>query len=153
MAGGGAMTSTDVSDEQILHELLAVDDVSDLAIARKLECGYQRVAGIRKRFGLPAYTRGKRPAYGSSKEAFDAQTEPVEGGHLRWTGPREKCGTPVLRWRTLLQTAYRVAFRMQYGREPVGKVFRSCGIPGCVAGLHQEDRPMREARKAGGTPC
>ncbi|MFF4179637.1 hypothetical protein [Streptomyces sp. NPDC001750] len=147
------MTSTSVSDEEILSALLAEDDVSDLAVARQLGCGYQRVAGIRKRVGLPAYIRGRRPAYGSLEEAFGAQTEPVEGGHVRWTGPREKCGTPVLRWRTLLQTAYRVAFRLQYGREPVGKVFRSCGIPGCVAGLHQEDRLMREARKAGKPPC
>ncbi|MEU0627697.1 hypothetical protein [Streptomyces sp. NPDC005989] len=147
------MTSTGVSDEEILRALLAEDDVSDLAVVRQLGCGYQRVAAIRKQFGLPAYTRGRRASYGSLEEAFTAQTEPVEGGHMRWTGTREKSGTPVLRWRTLLQTAYRVAFLMQYGRDPVGKVFRTCGIPTCVAGLHQADRPMRDARKAGEPPC
>lgn len=147
------MTRAKVSDKQIVRALLAEDDISDLAVATQLGCGYKRVATVRKRVGLPVYIRGRRPLHGSMQEAFAAQTEPVEGGHLRWTGTREKCGTPVLRWRTLLQTAYRVAFRMQHGREPVGKVSRSCGIPGCVAGPHQEDRLMRDARKTGEPPC
>ncbi|MFJ7489751.1 hypothetical protein ACIQZB_00570 [Streptomyces sp. NPDC097727] len=147
------MTRASVSDEEILRALLAEDDISNLAVATKLGCGDKRVDAVRKRVGLPVYIRGRRPLYGSVQEAFAAQTEPVEGGHLRWTGTREKCGTPVLRWRTLLQTAYRVAFREQYGREPVGKVSQSCGNPGCVAGLHQEDRLMREARKAGELSC
>jgi hypothetical protein len=139
----------EVSDEQILRALLAQDDVSNSAVAAQLGCGWRRVDEVRKRVGLPAYVRGRRPSYGSWAEAFNEQSEPVDGGHRRWTGTREKCGTPVVRYRAGIQTAYRVAFRLHNGREPEGNVTRSCKIPGCVAGAHQQDRAMREAAKAG----
>ncbi|MFE2424860.1 hypothetical protein [Streptomyces hokutonensis] len=139
----------EVSDEQILRALLAKEDVSNSAVAAQLGCGWGRVDEVRKRVGLPAYVRGRRPAYGSWTEAFNEQSELVEGGHRRWTGTREKCGTPVVRHRTSIQTAYRVAFRLHYGREPEGNLTRSCQIPGCVAGAHQQDRVIREAAKAG----
>ncbi|MER6559796.1 hypothetical protein ABT300_19080 [Streptomyces sp. NPDC001027] len=142
-------TIVDVSDDQILRALLDVEDISNRAVADLLGCPYRRVEEVRKRAGLPTYVRGRRAAYATLKEAFLAQVEPVQGGHLRWTGPREKTGTPVVRWRRLLDTAYRVAFRLHHQREPVGYLTRSCKIPGCVAGAHQEDRPMREARTAG----
>ncbi|MFF5668870.1 hypothetical protein ACFY8S_01820 [Streptomyces hygroscopicus] len=139
----------EVSDEQILRVLLAQDDVSNAAAAAELGCGWRRVDEVRKRVGLPVYMRGRRAAYSSWEEAFAEQSEPVEGGHRRWTGPRERSGTPVVRHRTSIQTAYRVAFRLHHGREPQGNVTRSCEIPGCVAGEHQRDRVMREAQKAG----
>ncbi|WP_019061777.1 hypothetical protein [Streptomyces prunicolor] len=142
-------TVVEVSDEQILRALLAEEDVSNRAVALKLGIGDRRVDEVRKRVGLPSYVRGRRPAYGSWLEAFTEQSEPVEGGHRRWTGTRERCGTPVVRHRTSIQTAYRVAFRLHNGREPEGKVSQSCEIPGCVAGEHQRDRVMREAAKAG----
>ncbi|MEH0579021.1 hypothetical protein QBA54_32130 [Streptomyces sp. B21-108] len=142
-------TVVEVSDEQILHALLAKEDVSNRAVALKLGIGDRRVDEVRKRVGLPSYVRGRRPAYGSWKEAFTEQSEAVEGGHRRWTGTREKCGTPVVRYRTSIQTAYRVAFRLHHQREPEGNVTRSCKIPGCVDGAHQQDRVMREAAKAG----
>ncbi|WP_406321749.1 hypothetical protein [Streptomyces sp. NBC_00519] len=143
-------TIVEVSDEQILRALLDEEDVSNRAVAARLGCKYRRVEEVRKRAGLPAFVRGRRAAYASLQEAFSSQVEPVEGGHLRWKGPREKSGTPVVRWRSLLDTAYRVAFRLHYKREPVGNLTRSCGIPGCVAGEHQQDRTMREAQTAGG---
>lgn len=141
--------TVEVSDEQILKALLAKDDVSNLAVARQLGCDYRRVAEVRKRAGVPPYVRGRRPIYSSWEEAFTAQSEPVEGGHRRWTGTREKGGTPVVRYLSSIETAYRVAFRLHHGREPVGNVTRSCLIQGCVAGEHQMDRPMREAQQAG----
>ncbi|MDQ0961949.1 hypothetical protein QFZ66_005827 [Streptomyces sp. B4I13] len=143
-------TIVDVSDEQILRALLEVEDISNRAVAARLGCPYRRVEEVRKRAGLPAYVRGRRAAYATLKEAFLAQVEPVQGGHMRWTGPREKTGTPVVRWRSLLDTAYRVAFRLHHQREPVGYLTRSCEIPGCVAGAHQRDLTMREALAAGG---
>ncbi|MDX3067291.1 hypothetical protein PV518_34840 [Streptomyces sp. ND04-05B] len=142
-------TIVEVSDEEILRALLAEEDVSNRAVAQKLGVGDKRVNEVRKRVGLPSYVRGRRAAYGSWKEAFTAQSEPVTGGHRRWTGTREGCGTPVVRHRTSIQTAYRVAFRLHHGREPEGKVSQSCEIPGCVAGEHQVDRVIRAARKAG----
>ncbi|MER7477339.1 hypothetical protein ABTX60_06750 [Streptomyces sp. NPDC126510] len=142
-------TIVEVSDEQILRALLAEEDVSNRAVGLALGVDDRRVDEVRKRVGLPSYVRGRRPIYGSWLEAFTAQSEPVEGGHRRWTGTREKCGTSVVRHRTSIQTAYRVAFRLHHGREPQGKVSQSCEIPGCVAGEHQQDRLIREALKAG----
>ncbi|MGW3445607.1 hypothetical protein [Streptomyces sp. NPDC001076] len=142
-------TIVEVSDEQILRALLAQEDVSNSAVAAQLGCGWRRVDEVRKRVGLPAYVRGRRPLYGSWQEAFTEQSEPVEGGHRRWTGTREKCGTPVVRYLTSIQTAFRVAFWLHHGREPEGHVTRSCEIPGCVAGEHQQDRITRKAAKAG----
>ncbi|MDQ0762064.1 winged helix-turn-helix domain-containing protein [Streptomyces canus] len=142
-------TIVEVSDEQILRALLAEEDVSNRAVAQRLGISDRRVDEVRKRAGLPSYVRGRRAAYRSWEEAFTQQSEPVDGGHRRWTGPREKSGTPVVRYRTAIQTAYRVAFRLHNGREPEGYVTRSCKIPGCVAGEHQQDRIMREAAKAG----
>ncbi|MFE3033089.1 hypothetical protein ACFXKY_15765 [Streptomyces canus] len=139
----------EVSDEQILSALLAGEDVSNRAVARKFGISDRRVDEVRKRVGLPPYVRGRRPIYRSWRDAFTGQSEPVEGGHRRWTGTRERCGTPVVRYRASIQTAYRVAFRLHNGREPEGNVTRSCSIPGCVAGEHQQDRVMREAAKAG----
>ncbi|MGW4731761.1 hypothetical protein ACWEQC_21805 [Streptomyces shenzhenensis] len=135
----------DVSDEQILRALLAEEDISNRAVGQQLGVDDRRVDAVRKRVGLPPFVRGRRPSYGSWEEAFAAQSEPVEGGHRRWTGTRERRGTPVVRHRTSIQTAYRVAFRLHHGREPEGKVSQSCRIPGCVAGEHQQDRVMREA--------
>ncbi|MER6632274.1 hypothetical protein ABT301_29340 [Streptomyces sp. NPDC000987] len=141
-------TIVEVSDQQILRALLA-GDVSNRAVAQKLGIDDRRVDQVRKRAGLPRYMRGRRPTYSSWEEAFTAQSEPVEGGHRRWTGTREKCGTPVVRHQATIQTAYRVAFRLHHGHDPEGHLTRSCDIPGCVAGEHQQDRTMREARKAG----
>ncbi|MGW2104946.1 hypothetical protein ACWCPX_46400 [Streptomyces olivaceoviridis] len=141
--------TAEVSDDQILKALLAGEDVSNRAVAQKFGISDRRVDEVRKRVGLPTYMRGRHAAYGSWAEAFTEQSEPVEGGHRRWTGPREKSGTPVVRHRTSIQTAYRVAFRLHYGREPEGNLTRSCLIPGCVAGEHQQDRIMRAAEKAG----
>jgi hypothetical protein len=144
------MTMTiEVSDELILRALLAEDDVSNRAVAQQFGISDRRVDEVRKRVGLPSYVRGRRPIYGSWAEAFIEQSEPVEGGHRRWTGTREKSGTPVVRYRTSIQTAYRVSFRLHHGREPEGNLTQSCQIPGCVAGEHQLDRVMREAQRAG----
>ncbi|CAM5481704.1 MULTISPECIES: hypothetical protein [Streptomyces] len=141
--------TVEVSDEQIVKALLAGEDVSNRAVAQKFGISDRRVDLVRKRVGLPPYMRGRRPIYSSWAEAFTEQSEPVEGGHRRWTGTREKRGTPVVRFRASIQTAYRVAFRLHHGREPEGNLTRSCQIPGCVAGEHQQDRVIREAQKAG----
>ncbi|KUN37753.1 hypothetical protein AQJ30_15845 [Streptomyces longwoodensis] len=137
----------EVSDERIMRALLAADDVSNRAVARQLGIRDEsRVARVRRQIGLPPYVRGRRPLYRSVREAFERQSEPVEGGHRRWTGTREANGTPVVRYLRRIDTAYRVAFRLHYRREPVGYLSRSCNIPGCVEGAHQVDRAMREAQ-------
>ncbi|WP_030267925.1 hypothetical protein [Streptomyces sp. NRRL B-24484] len=74
-------------------------------------------------------------------------TEHTSGGHARWTGPRNG-PAPRLRhsgrqWRIL-----DLAFRVRWGREPVGPVRPGCGVPWCLAGEHLEDARDRKAFRA-----
>ncbi|MEU8870506.1 hypothetical protein AB0D24_04935 [Streptomyces javensis] len=122
-------------------------EVSNLAVARRLGVGAERVRSARAKAVLPVYRRGRRPAHATWAEAFAARTVAVEGGHLHWTGARSPHGTPVLHLGMETRTAYRYQFRVVHGREPVGNVAPGCGYDGCVAGAHLEDRLMREARR------
>ncbi len=91
----------------------------------------------------PSTPRPHRPRPASVDEVFRAHTVPVAGGHLRWAGKTSK-GTPIVRFGASAYSAYRVAFRIEHGREPEGHVSPGCGMPLCVAGTHVEDRPMRK---------
>lgn len=82
------------------------------------------------------------------QEQFAQRTVSVEGGHLNWTGTTGARGTPLFAVNRQVQTAYRLAFRWYYGREPEGKVRPACGYPACVAGAHLKDRMMRASRDA-----
>ncbi|MGA6223512.1 hypothetical protein ACPESV_24645 [Streptomyces umbrinus] len=84
-----------------------------------------------------------RPRPASPEDVFRAHVEETSGGHVRWTGPIAH-QTPAVRFEGRMQSAYRVAFRLHHGREPVGLATPGCDVPGCVAGAHVEDRPMRE---------
>ncbi|MEU5834543.1 hypothetical protein ABZ820_12835 [Streptomyces diacarni] len=121
--------------------------VSNVAVARHLGIHSERVRRVRAKAGVPPYPRGgRRAAHATWAEAFAARTVAVRGGHLRWAGARSQHGTPVLHLRTQTQTAYRYAFQVEHGREPVGNVAPGCGYCGCVAGAHLEDRLLRQAR-------
>ncbi|MFD4315067.1 hypothetical protein [Streptomyces sp. NPDC058548] len=80
----------------------------------------------------------------SWEDAFAAYTVALTGGHLHWTGATGQRGTPVVAWRSRVETAYRLAFRWHHKREPVGNVRPSCDYPRCVAGEHLADRVIRE---------
>ncbi|MFG2404193.1 hypothetical protein ACGFR8_07615 [Streptomyces brevispora] len=138
-----------ISTEEIAA---ALDDagLSNLAVARTLGCGPERVRRVRVTAGVAPFRRGRRLRYESWDEAFAGRTVAVEGGHLDWTGPVSEHGTPVLRFGTETQTAYRYAFRVQHGREAEGKAGPVCGRGHCVAGGHLEDRVMREHRESRG---
>jgi hypothetical protein len=43
-----------------------------------------------------------------------------------------------------MRTAYRIAFQIRHGREPVGYVKPGCEFDGCVHPDHVEDQPMRD---------
>jgi hypothetical protein len=98
--------------------------------------------------GASAPGRGRRPSAQSWQDAFDARTVSVEGGHLHWSGATGRRGTPVVAWRGQVETAYRLAFRWHYGREPEGNVRPTCDYPCCVAGGHLADRAIREGDAA-----
>ena len=120
----------------------------DIRIAKQLHVSPKTVRATRQAIKLPAPKRGSEAAYASLEEAFRAHTEPVDGGHLRWTGYVDSAGgLPVLSYRRRRQAVPRVAFRTHYGREPVGNVLQTCDYEGCIAGAHLADRPMREANQ------
>ncbi|MFJ4787627.1 hypothetical protein [Streptomyces sp. NPDC088794] len=74
-----------------------------------------------------------------------ACVQEAEGGHLEWTGERNKAsGTPLLRYREKYYTAAAVAFRRRMGRDPVGQAKAECGMHQCVEPSHVEDELGRD---------
>lgn len=112
------------------------------AIKAVLHVGHGTVANARKALGVPAPTLCGRPLL-PIPDLFHARTEPVDGGHLRWTGYVSK-GVPTLGRRGRPYSAYRIAFTLKHGREPIGLVRSSCDYPRCVAPDHVQDQPMRQ---------
>jgi hypothetical protein len=113
-----------------------------LYIVRTLHVAPLTVQRTREALGLPKPKPGPRAA-ASYEEVFHRHTEPTEDGHVRWTGPSSG-GTPAAWIGNAARSAYRIAFEIRHGRPPIGRVKATCGMPGCVAGDHVEDRPMRE---------
>lgn len=122
-------------------EPLLRDGMSNQAIARQLHCDVKSVARLRAELGMPRITTLKYP---SLAEAFRANTRPVDGGHLEWTGERQRVsGTPILRYREQTYTAARLAFRLKNGRDPEGYAYAECGLDQCVAPEHVDDTKAR----------
>ncbi|MFF8716204.1 hypothetical protein ACF07T_32935 [Streptomyces sp. NPDC015184] len=119
---------------------------SDREIARALHTDGKAVAVARAALELPRHRPGKKAA-SSPQDLWRQRTRPIDGGHLEWTGYRTNDGTPFFRWLKRGYTAGRMAFVMQHGRAPVGRVQPGCGYPGCVAPAHVEDQPMRDRLK------
>ncbi|MCP3817803.1 helix-turn-helix domain-containing protein [Streptomyces sp. A3M-1-3] len=117
-------------------------------VAAECHASHHTVTKARNALRLPPCKQGRRPAAGTIEDAFHARTEPVDGGHLKWTGHVDRSGTPIVSHRRVYQTANRVAFRIRHGREPIGKALPSCDYPGCVAPDHIDDQPMREHNRA-----
>jgi len=81
--------------------------------------------------------------------AFRANTAPVPGGHLEWTGTRNADGRP--RYTTTghrVLTAAQLAWRISRERPAEGQVRPDCGHRGCVAPEHLADRRDRELARA-----
>lgn len=137
---------TPASPRDVRPEVAAMlgDGVPETRIARELHVSAKTVAAIRQNLGLPAPRPGSRPLHATVEDAFLARAEPLDGGHVRWPGKTTPSGQPVVKHRGKTQSAYRVAFRLHYGRSPEGLVKPGCGMPGCVAGWHLEDRLVRE---------
>jgi hypothetical protein len=130
-----------VSTRDAIVKLLRTG-VGNLAIAREVHVDRSKVAAIRAELGLP---RSRRRYVAASPEAlFRQRTQPVDGGHLAWTGYRNTKGVPAVRTVDGMRTAYRIAFQIRHGREPVGYVKPGCEYDGCVHPEHVEDQPMRE---------
>lgn len=130
---------TDIAD--LLHAGLP-----DQVISKQLRCDRKTVAAARAALHLPKTPPGskQRPL----ADLLAARTEPVEGGHMRWTGTVNNAGSPVLNYRDEgPRSVHRLVFIARHGREPVGKVRTGCDYPGCVHEDHVEDQPMRERNR------
>lgn len=120
---------------------------SDREVSRTLHIDAKTVAHARTALNIPKASSGRRAA-NSPQDIFRRRTEPADGGHLTWTGHVANNGVPMLRWAGRKFTAYRLAFVMRYGRQPVGQVRPGCGFHGCVAPDHVQDQPMRVRDRA-----
>ncbi|MEW2420485.1 hypothetical protein AB0911_08065 [Streptomyces nigra] len=120
----------------------------DLPAHAKLEpdgtayCGMCKVEDKRAQRD-PSVPRRTRHHPKTLEEAFARHAQPVEDGHVRWTGSAAST-TPTIWFGGTTYSAYKVAFRLHYGRDPQGMVTPGCDVPHCVAGAHVEDRPMRQ---------
>jgi hypothetical protein len=118
---------------------------SDRAIGRQLHVCPRQVGAARALLNLPKAKRGPRPA-GSAEDLFRQRVQPTDDGHWVWTGHVNNTGCPGFRHGGKFLTAYRVSFRMQYDREPEGKVTPTCNQRLCVQ--HVEDRVIRQRTEA-----
>lgn len=113
---------------------------TNTAIARDLHCDRHRVRDIRRSLGIPS-TPAPLPTL---DEKWAARTRPVDGGHLEWTGERQRAsGTPVLRYREESYSPTAIAFRLRHGHDAQGYVIAGCGMQHCVAPAHVDDQAAR----------
>lgn len=119
-------------------------------IVRTLRVAPITVQRTREALRLPAPKPGPRPP-ASFEDAFRAHAVPTEDGHARWTGPISSSNVPATWMSNKFRSAYRIAFELHHGREPVGRVKVACGMPLCVAGAHLDDRQIREANRRADT--
>lgn len=123
---------------EIIH--LINEGLTNAEIGRRLRVERQMVGLIRKDIGarnVPA-----QPL--SLEEKWATLTTRAEGGHLDWTGERQKqSGTPILRYKEQAYTAAQVAFRIKHGHAPEGYVYAECGYRHCVAPDHVDDQRTR----------
>lgn len=131
------MTATDAQITDLLHA-----GMSDRQIGIQLHTDPKRISRLRTGLGLPRAKSGVRPA-ASVEDLFRARTTPLPEAHLEWKGHVNNTGTPALRWQGRLLSAYRIAFRIRTGREPVGYAGPGCGMDQCVAPDHIDDQPAR----------
>jgi hypothetical protein len=113
---------------------------SDRAIARHVHVRNTLVGEIRAQLGIPAHKPGPTPA-GTYEDLFWRRAIPTIDGHLIW--PQTTASIRISH-EGPKQTAGRIAFRIRYGRDPIGQVRPGCGMERCVRPAHVEDQPMRE---------
>ncbi len=73
---------------------------------------------------------------------YDESTTLLREDHYAWTGPTE------IRFKCRKYTPKQLAFTLDRGRYPIGKVLPECGVPKCATGRHLMDQVERAARPA-----
>ncbi|MEU3613444.1 hypothetical protein ABZ725_14170 [Streptomyces sp. NPDC006872] len=119
------------------------EGLGNVRIADTLGVRRDRVARIRAEEDISPCERTWPTQGVTLEQKWTAHTQPVTGGHMRWTGPMR--GTTPNFCHGGNQSARRVAFRLGHGRDPVGPVLPGCGHDWCIAPDHTTDTPMRNA--------
>jgi len=130
-----------VTAREVVVEMLR-GGASDRAISRETGISRDIIARTRCDLGIDPLPDNGR-AGSTPEELFAQRTEDAGEGHVRWTGWHTGHGTPAVRWRGRLLTAYRIAFALQHGRLPDGRVAPTCGESWCVAPGHVQDQTQR----------
>jgi hypothetical protein len=133
-AGGPPPNSCRDDIIRLLH-----DGHSDKEIGRRLRTDPQRAARIRAELGIPGHVN--KPL--TFEDRWTANTEPVDGGHLRWTGRLRDGTAPAVLHEGRDASPRRIAFEQHHGRPATGRVLPGCGYGPCVRPEHLEDQPMR----------
>ncbi|MFF2383685.1 hypothetical protein [Streptomyces sp. NPDC058108] len=123
------------SDDQV--KALLREELSDRQIGKRLRTSPKRVAALRAELGIPS-----RPV--TFEGRWDANTEPADGGHIRWTGRFRAGSNPAIAHEGRDTSPRRIAFERLHGRPAVGRVLPGCGYGPCVRPEHLEDQPMRD---------
>ncbi|MFJ2002160.1 helix-turn-helix domain-containing protein [Streptomyces chartreusis] len=116
-------------------------------IHAELRLHRNRIIELRRIHGIPVpeyqHISDKRRL--TVDEAFALHTEPTPAGeHLLWTGPYS--GRSIQLSASGRRYNPRViAFRKHHGREPDGRLKRTCDQPLCIAGAHHTDPRLRQA--------
>lgn len=120
------------------------EDLTDLAIARRLHVDRRAVARVRKILGAPVKTNST-----SMYDKLDRfSSEPDAAGHVTWSGRTGASGTPTIRHLGKERPAAAIAFERRTGREPVGTCRADCDVPHCVADAHvMDDLERRNVRQ------
>ncbi|MER6844780.1 helix-turn-helix domain-containing protein [Streptomyces platensis] len=116
-------------------------------VARRLGMSPRTVRAVRTHLGLDRVT-GRGAVTRTLEEAYRVRTVPLGDGHLGWAGARGGNGAPFVRFGGRRTSAYRVAFRAHFGREPEGVVMPVCDVKGCVAGPCMDDESARRRTRA-----
>ncbi|WP_405960572.1 helix-turn-helix domain-containing protein [Streptomyces sp. NBC_00024] len=101
------------------------------------------IVRIRRSWNIPVTVREPRPAR-TVEQALALYAQPYGDGHVRWAGPHAG-RMPVLYAKSRFNARH-VTFRAHHGRDPVGYVLGGCTEPGCMAGAHLTDEPIRSGK-------
>ncbi|MDX3629027.1 Trp family transcriptional regulator [Streptomyces europaeiscabiei] len=144
--GGGHAPDTALRDQiaALLQDGATYDQIQEQTGA-----GTTTIARVRKDRAIPlphgrhnhrTHTPDRTP-----EQALAHYSQPTpDGQHTDWTGPTQGRRLPVI-WSHGRYNALHLAFRLHHGRDPHGRVNRSCTHPGCITGAHLTDRRLREA--------
>jgi DNA-binding CsgD family transcriptional regulator len=103
------------------------------------------VSHLRTKLGIALVPNPRRGR--SIADGLALYSEAYGDGHVRWTGPISN-GVQRLRADGRSFIPRRVTFEAHHGRGPDGVVTVTCTEPGCIAGPHLSDWPMRDPEGA-----